>query len=195
MLKSFLYIIFNKPFGVICQFSAHDTRQTLANFGFPKNVYPVGRLDAESEGLLILTDDGFFQHHLIEPRFEHSRTYHVQVENIPDETALNKLRSGVELDGKRTRPAAVRWLEQSPPYPERIPPIRVRKNIPTSWLEITLTEGRNRQIRKMTASVGLPTLRLVRTNILVLNMDGLEAGQWRYLTDQEVRQIKSNFKS
>jgi 23S rRNA pseudouridine2457 synthase len=159
------YIIFYKPYGVLCQFT-QDTpdRSTLKDYIDIPDVYPVGRLDWDSEGLLFLTSHGQLQHRLSDPRFGHERTYWVQVERIPDEAALNQLEKGVTIQNYRTRPAKVVLLPVEPDLPERNPPIRFRKNVPTAWLEMTLTEGKNRQVRRMTASVGFPTLRLVRVS-------------------------------
>ncbi len=193
MQKSFHYIVFNKPYGVLSQFSQDANHPVLSGYDFPKDVYPVGRLDVESEGLMILTDDGWFQHYLIEAKYGHARTYHVQIERIPDASALEKLRTGIVIEGQKTKPATVSLIE--PSYPERDKPIRFRKNIPTCWLEISLTEGRNRQVRKMTAAVGHPALRLIRTQILFLNLNGLESGKWRELTSEEIRRFKSAIKS
>jgi 23S rRNA pseudouridine2457 synthase len=188
------YLLFYKPYNVICQFSDRDpialTRQTLKDYIPIGNVYPVGRLDQDSEGLLLLTNDGPLQHRLINPKFRHSRTYWVQVEHIPKEEALQELRQGIVIQGDRTRPAEVRRLTEEPALPPREPPIRVRKQIPTAWLEIILTEGRNRQIRRMTAAVGFPTLRLIRMQIAHLTLEGLEPGQWRELLPEEVRSLE-----
>jgi 23S rRNA pseudouridine2457 synthase len=180
------YIIFYKPYGVLCQFT-QDTpdRSTLKDYIDIPDVYPVGRLDWDSEGLLFLTSHGQLQHRLSDPRFGHERTYWVQVERIPDEAALNQLEKGVTIQNYRTRPAKVVLLPVEPDLPERNPPIRFRKNVPTAWLEMTLTEGKNRQVRRMTASVGFPTLRLVRVSINHLSLDGLQPGQWRDLTSDE----------
>ena len=189
------YILFYKPYGVLCQFtdSSDNPRPTLKEYIPISNVYPVGRLDLDSEGLLLLTDNGQLQHRLAEPKFAHPRTYYVQVERIPDETALNKLRNGVTIKNYRTRKASVRLLPTEPNLPPRIPPIRDRKSVPICWLEMTLTEGKNRQVRRMTAAVGFPTLRLVRVSIgsndKQINLAGLKPGQWRKLTSQEVNML------
>jgi 23S rRNA pseudouridine2457 synthase len=156
----------------------------------PKDVYPVGRLDYDSEGLLHLTNDGLLHHKLIDPRFEHSRTYLVQVEGIPDENAIRKLKSGVVIEKRKTKKANVKLLTDEPQIWERNPPIRFRKSIPTSWLEIELFEGRNRQIRKMTAAVGFPTLRLIRVKIEFLNVYGLKPGESRELSEDEILRLK-----
>lgn len=180
-------ILFNKPFGVLSQFTDSEGRPTLANFGpFPPDVYPVGRLDADSEGMLILTNDNRLKQMLLEPKFGHPRTYLVQVERIPSDGVLETLRTGVVLDGKRTRPAGVRILADTPVLRERPVPIRFRKNVPTAWLELTLTEGRNRQVRRMTAAVGHPTLRLVRVMIGKLSLGEMEPGTYRRLDGAEI---------
>jgi 23S rRNA pseudouridine2457 synthase len=184
------YIIFYKPYGVLSQFTDSAGRKTLKDYGpFPKDVYPVGRLDADSEGLLLLTDDKNAKHHLLEPSFGHTRTYLVQVERIPTGEQLAKLESGVVIEGKKTKSATVLKLEHEPQLPPREVPIRFRKNVATSWLEITLTEGRNRQVRKMTAAVGYPTLRLVRVAQGGLTLAGLRPGEYRHLTKTEVSLI------
>jgi len=190
------YILFNKPYGVLCQFtdnSSNQKRLLLKDYISIPNIYPVGRLDLDSEGLLLLTDNGQLQHRLANPQFAHPRTYCVQVERIPDNTALNKLRQGVKIKNYFTRPAKVRLLNHEPDFPPRNPPIRDRKNVPTCWLEMTLTEGRNRQVRRMTAAVGFPTLRLVRISIGKdmnnLNLIGLKSGQWRKLSPQETSSL------
>ncbi|MEA5508034.1 rRNA large subunit pseudouridine synthase E [Halotia wernerae UHCC 0503] len=181
------YIIFYKPYGVLSQFTQETPKHTtLKDYINIPDVYPVGRLDWDSEGLLLLTNDGQLQHRLANPKFGHQRTYWVQVERIPNEDAINKLQTGVKIQDYRTRPAEVRLLSESPQLPERHPPIRFRKNVPTAWVEMTLTEGKNRQVRRMTAAVGFPTLRLVRVSIGNLNLDSLQLGQWRDLTLSEL---------
>ncbi|MBD2179098.1 pseudouridine synthase [Pseudanabaena sp. FACHB-1998] len=187
------YILFYKPYGVLCQFTddSASPRSTLKEYIEIPNVYSVGRLDFDSEGLLLLTNDGQLKHHLIDPQFEHSRTYWVQVEKVPTEEALQQLREGVTIQGYRTKKAIVTRLENEPDLPARNPPIRFRANIPTAWIELTLTEGKNRQVRKMTAAVGFPTLRLVRVAIAHLRLDDLEVGKWRMLTDYELQELRA----
>jgi len=184
------YIIFHKPYGVLSQFTQESPKHiTLKEYIDVPDVYAVGRLDWDSEGLLLLTNDGQLQHRLAHPRFGHQRTYWAQVERIPDLDAINQLQSGVEIQDYRTRPAQVRLLLEEPSIVQRIPPIRFRKNIPTAWLEMTLTEGKNRQVRRMTAAVGFPTLRLVRISIGNIQLDDLSPGQWRELTSLEVTRL------
>jgi len=187
-LKENRYLLFFKPFDVLSQFTDEKAthRLTLKHFISVADVYPVGRLDRDSEGLLLLTNDGGVQHQLIDPKFSHPRTYWVQVERIPDEAALQKLRSGVRIQDYKTRSAKVRLLEGEPDLPPRDPPIRFRKTVPAAWIEMTLTEGKNRQVRRMTAAVGFPTLRLVRVAIGQLQLQGLQPGEWRDLTAQEL---------
>lgn len=179
------FLLFNKPFGVVCQFSPVPGKQTLKDFITEPDVYPAGRLDHDSEGLVLLTDDGAAQHVLTDPKFEHRRTYWAQVEGSPGAEALAALEDGVEIPGYRTRPAVARLLEKEPDLPPRFPPVRYRKSIPTAWIELTLTEGRNRQVRHMTAATGHPTLRLVRVGIAGVGIAGLEPGDWRWLTEEE----------
>lgn len=170
-----------KPYGVLSQFTGAPAGETLAAFGLPKGVYPVGRLDKDSEGLLLLSDDGALIHRLLDPRHGHPRTYWAQVERVPDEDALQALRDGVVLKDGPTRQAAVRLIAEPPPLPPRDPPIRYRKSVPDAWIELILTEGRNRQVRRMTAAVGHPTLRLVRAAVGELRLPelGLAPGKWR----------------
>jgi 23S rRNA pseudouridine2457 synthase len=184
------YIIFHKPYGVLSQFTQESPKHiTLKEYIDVPDVYAVGRLDWDSEGLLLLTNDGQLQHRLAHPRFGHQRTYWAQVERIPDLDAIYKLQSGVEIQDYRTRPAQVRLLLEEPSVVQRIPPIRFRKSIPTAWLEMTLTEGKNRQVRRMTAAVGFPTLRLIRISIGNIQLDDLSPGQWRELTPLEVTRL------
>ena len=185
-------ILFYKPYGVLSQFTKDNpNRSTLKDYIPIADVYPVGRLDWDSEGLMLLTNNGRLQHLISHPRFEHQRTYWVQVERIPDEEALERLRTGVSIKNYRTKPAQVKLLPQAPDLPDRNPPIRFRLNVPTAWLEMTLTEGKNRQVRRMTASVGFPTLRLVRINIADLRLEDLQPGQWRYLSSTELDLLSS----
>lgn len=181
-------IAFWKPFDVLSQFRdrVDPPRSTLADYIDLPTVYGAGRLDRDSEGLLILSDDARLRTVLTEPRHAVPRTYWAQVEGVPDETALDRLRSGVMVKGKRTRPAGARRLAQPPDIPDRPVPIRVRQSIPDSWIELELTEGRNRQVRRMTAAVGHPTLRLVRWSIGPVTLAGLAPGAHRPLTDAEI---------
>ncbi|HET7676153.1 MAG TPA: pseudouridine synthase [Gammaproteobacteria bacterium] len=170
-------ILLNKPYGVLCQFSGENA--TLADHVPVPGVYPAGRLDRDSEGLVALTDDGALQHRISHPRHKLEKTYWVQVEREPDNAALERLRTGVELKDGLTAPAAVHRIEEPANLWPREPPIRHRKNVPTAWLEIRIREGRNRQVRRMTAAVGHPTLRLIRYAIGGWTLDGLAPGQWR----------------
>ncbi len=179
------YLKFFKPFDVLTQFTDEVGRATLKDFVAVPNVYPVGRLDRDSEGLLLLTDDGPLAHRLTDPRFEHPKTYLAQVERIPDDEALNQLRRGVVLNDGPTRPAEVELLADEPDLPERSLPIRFRKNVPTAWIRLVLREGRNRQVRRMTASVGFPTLRLVRVASGLVTLGTLQPGEWADLTPEE----------
>jgi 23S rRNA pseudouridine2457 synthase len=171
-------IALNKPFDVLCQFTEGEGRRTLADFVKAKGVYPAGRLDYDSEGLVLLTDEGKLQARIADPRHRMKKTYLAQVERVPDDKALAQLRRGVKLKDGMTAPAEARLVEQPDWLWPRVPPIRHRANIPTAWLELTITEGRNRQVRRMTAAVGHPTLRLVRVSIGAWSLDGLRPGEW-----------------
>lgn len=172
-------ILFNKPWGVLSQFTSEDGHPGLGEFIDLPGFYAAGRLDADSEGLLILTDDGALQHRLAHPRFGKEKTYLVQVEGVPSEEALESLRQGVDLGDFITRPAKARSMAEPQGLWPRDPPIRFRKAIPTSWLELAIQEGKNRQVRRMTAKVGLPTLRLIRWRLGDWSLEGLAPGEWR----------------
>jgi 23S rRNA pseudouridine2457 synthase len=172
-------LLFNKPYQVLCQFTAGDGRSTLKDFIDVPGVYPAGRLDYDSEGLLVLTDDGGLQARISQPRFKVPKSYLAQVEGEPEDAALAKLRQGVIVQGRKTRPARVRQIKPPAGLWERNPPIRYRKSVPDTWLEITLREGRNRQVRRMTAAIGHPTLRLVRTMIGQWRLGELQPGEWK----------------
>lgn len=174
-----MLIAFNKPYGVICKFSPEPGRRTLADFIAVQHVYPAGRLDTDSEGLLLLTDVGSLQARITEPRHKLPKTYWAQVEGVPTPQAIEALAAGVEIDGRRTLPALARMIEEPEGLWPRDPPVRFRARIPTCWLEIVLREGRNRQVRHMTAKTGFPTLRLVRSAIGGVRLDALAPGQWR----------------
>jgi 23S rRNA pseudouridine2457 synthase len=174
-------LLFNKPFNVLSQFTDSEGRQTLADFIPHKNFYPAGRLDYDSEGLMVLVSDGQLQARIADPKHKLPKTYWVQVEGEVDKDALNLLQNGVELKDGRTKPAKARHLS-TPELWDRSPPVRERKNIPTSWIELTITEGRNRQVRRMTAAVGFPTLRLIRVAIGPWKLDGLHQGESRFQT-------------
>lgn len=180
------YIAFHKPYGVLCQFTGAEPERTLAAFGLPPGVYAAGRLDKDSEGLLLLTDDGPFIERLLSPAFAHPRRYLVQVEGVPDPAALTALANGPVLRDGPTRPLGVKLLDEPPDLPPRDPPIRYRRAIPTSWLLLTLREGRNRQVRRMTAAIGFPTLRLVRVEIGALALGDLAPGEWREVRAEDV---------
>lgn len=190
-MNKYRYMLFYKPYGVLSQFTDNtgEQRCTLKQYISVPTIYPVGRLDWDSEGLMLLTNHGQLQHRLSHPKFQHPRTYWVQVERIPDPDALKQLQEGVLLDEHRTRRTKVQLLGAEPQLPQRDPPIRFRKNVPTAWLEMTLTEGRNRQVRRMTAKVGYPTLRLVRVAIAGLSLEKLQPGQWRDLAPEELNPL------
>lgn len=186
-----LYLIAYKPFNVLTQFSGEKSEETLQvlQYDFPKDVYPVGRLDKDSEGLLLLTNDKRLNHRLLDPQFKHAREYWAQVENIPSPEALQRLTQGLQLKDGPTRPARAQLLASEPDLPPRDPPIRYRAAIPTAWISLSLTEGRNRQVRRMTAAVGFPTLRLVRWRIESLTLSGLLPGQVRVLNANEQKAL------
>lgn len=171
-------ILFNKPYGVISQFSAQPPHQTLADYIAIPNIYPAGRLDTDSEGLLLLTDSGSLQHRITDPKHKLPKTYWVQVEGEVSETQLQQLRNGVILNDFTTQPAQATLIDEPAHLWPRIPPIRERKHIPVSWIALTIYEGKNRQVRRMTADVGLPTLRLIRYSIGEWTIDGLMLGEW-----------------
>ena len=186
-----MLIAFHKPYGVLCQFTPDLPGQiTLANFDFPRNIYPLGRLDMDSEGLLLLSDEPSINDRLLNPKNAHARTYQVQVEGIPTSSALERLRSGtIFLSSHHCLPCQAEILDPQPTILPRIPPIRLRKTIPDCWLEITLTEGKNRQVRRMTAAIGHPTLRLIRTSIGNLQNPCHSPGEWKILHKTERAQI------
>jgi len=179
-------IAFNKPYGVLSQFTFDgSSNRTLADFGFPKNVYPIGRLDADSEGLLLLSDEPELNERLLHPRYAHEREYWVQVEHIPAPESLRKLEAGPVIQGAKTRQCRAWLLDPQPDVPPRDPPIRFRKTVPTCWLKLELIEGKNRQVRRMTASIGHPTLRLIRVRIGGFHLADIPVGTWRLLARDE----------
>lgn len=185
-----MILAFHKPYGVLSQFTPDGSKhRTLAEFGFPKTVYPIGRLDADSEGLLLLTDERHITERLLNPKHQHRRIYWAQVERVPALEDLDKLAKGVVIAGYRTRPCRAQILEPQPNVPPRTPPIRYRKSVPTCWIELELFEGKNRQVRKMTAAIGFPTLRLIRTQIGNLTLGKLAAGEWKVLSESERQQL------
>ncbi|MBS1536627.1 MAG: pseudouridine synthase [Bacteroidetes bacterium] len=189
-----MVIAFHKPYGVLSQFTEEigSKFRTLAEFGFPKNVYPLGRLDADSEGLLLLTDEPQLNHKLLHPDFNHKRTYLVQIENIPTIENIERLQNGVSIQGYTTLPCLLKLLISPPEIPERTPPVRFRATIPTSWIELELTEGKNRQVRRMTAAIGHPTLRLIRIKIGDFTLGELPIGAWRIIDRIERQRIFGN---
>lgn len=186
-----MVIVFHKPYGVLCQFTADQPDQrTLAEFGFPAGIYPVGRLDMDSEGLLLLSDEPGFNNRLLDPKTAHPRTYLAQVEGIPTQEAVENLkRGGISIQDYRTRPCQARVLDGVPDVAPRDPPVRFRQAIPTSWIELKLIEGKNRQVRRMTAAVGFPTLRLIRLSIGEFQAADLAQGEWRKLGSEDLPQI------
>ena len=181
-----MLIAFHKPYGVLSQFTPDGSpNRPLAEFGFPKNVYSIGRLDADSEGLLLLSDEPLWNARLLEPRHAHEREYWVQVEHIPEAKSLEQLAAGLLIQGRMTLPCHAKLLEPQPEIPPREPPIRFRKNVPDCWISMELIEGKNRQVRRMTAAVGHQTLRLLRTRIGRLTLGDLPAGDWRILNPEE----------
>ena len=189
--SNLMVIAFHKPYGVLCQFTPDQPGQrTLADFGFPSNVYPVGRLDMDSEGLLLLSDEAGFNHRLLHPSAAHRRTYWAQVEGVPDEMAMQRLQGGgIEIQNYRTLPCGAKLLQLEPQVAERNPPVRFRKSIPTSWIELRLTEGKNRQVRRMTAAVGYPTLRLIRAAIGNFELGELDLGEWKVLERRDLEKV------
>jgi 23S rRNA pseudouridine2457 synthase len=183
-------IAFNKPYGVLSQFTGDGSpNRPLAEFGFPKNVYAIGRLDADSEGLLLLSDEAKWNDRLLNPRHAHEREYWAQVENIPLADSLQKLSKGILIQGRRTLPCKAWLLEPKPEIAPRVPPIRFRKSVPDCWIGLQLVEGKNRQVRRMTAAIGHPTLRLLRARIGNFWLGDLPAGAWRELSAQEIVQV------
>jgi 23S rRNA pseudouridine2457 synthase len=183
-----LILAFHKPYGVLSQFTPDGSpNRPLADFDFPKNVYPIGRLDADSEGLLLLSDEGNLNKRLLDPENHVPKTYLVLVERLPDENALRSLSTGVVIEGRKTLPAEARLLNPQPSIPPRDPPVRVRKSVEDFWIELRIREGRNRQVRRMTAGVGHPTLRLIRSAIGTLELADLPMGRWREVSSEERR--------
>ena len=180
------YIIFNKPYDVLSKFTPEDGAKSLAEFGLPKDVYPAGRLDKDSEGLLLLTDDGPLIEKLLNPKNEKPKTYWVLVERVPTEEELQKMRDGLQIEDYTTRPCQVKILDPQPDVPPRDPPVRFRKTVQDIWIEVRIVEGKNRQVRKMTAAIGHPTLRLIRMKIANLDLSGLAAGEWMEIPKSEI---------
>jgi 23S rRNA pseudouridine2457 synthase len=180
------YILFHKPYNVLCQFTGGEGEHTLSSFGLPKGIYPAGRLDKDSEGLLLLTDDGALIERLLNPKSEKEKTYLVLVERIPTEESLQRFRHGLKIEDYTTLPAKIEILAPQPTIPPRDPPVRFRKTVQDIWVEIKIVEGKNRQVRKMTAAIGHPTLRLMRTKILNLDLGQLAPGEWREIERSEI---------
>jgi len=180
------YILFHKPFNVLTQFTPEDGGRALSEFNLPPDIYPAGRLDKDSEGLLLLTNDGSLIEKLLNPKNEKPKTYWVLVERVPTEIELEKMRSGLKIEDYVTKPCKVQILEPQPDVPPRDPPVRFRKTVQDIWIEISITEGKNRQVRKMTAAIGHPTLRLIRKKIGNLELADLSPGQWKEITKEEI---------
>jgi 23S rRNA pseudouridine2457 synthase len=180
------YVLFHKPYGVLSQFTSEDGARSLSEFNLPKGIYAAGRLDKDSEGLLLLSDDGPMIERLLNPKSDKQKTYWVLVERVPTEEALQKMREGLKIEDYTTKKCEVRILDPGPKVPPRMPPVRVRKTVQDVWLEIKIVEGKNRQVRKMTAAIGHPTLRLIRVKIGELELGGLPVGEWRELGADEV---------
>ncbi|MEA3307650.1 MAG: pseudouridine synthase [Elusimicrobiota bacterium] len=189
-MKKQQYIAFFKPYNVLTQFTERDGHPSLKDYGFPPGVYPAGRLDADSEGLLILTNDGQFQNRVSSPKFDKTKTYFAQVERIIDNSAIEALKKGLILKDGPTLPCSAKIIDE-PVLPLRNPPIRSRKTVPTSWVKLIIKEGRNRQVRRMLANVKFPVLRLIRYAIQDITIDGLTPGSWRDLTPQEISKMKN----
>ena len=190
-----MLIAFNKPFGVLSQFTGDGSpNRALAEFGFPKDVYAIGRLDADSEGLLLLSDEAKWNDQLLNPRHAHEREYWVQVEKIPPREALDKLQNGLVIQGHKTLPCHARLLEPQPEIVPRVPPIRVRKSVPDCWISLQLVEGKNRQVRRMTAAIGHPTLRLLRVRIGNFWLGDLPPGKWRVLAEADCQLVSAKHK-
>lgn len=185
-MKKQLYLAFHKPYGILSQFTSDNMNETLSVFHLPKDVYASGRLDKDSEGLLLLTNDGALIDRLLNPIHDKVKTYWVQVEKIPTQQDLDQLEKGVMIGDYKTKPCKARLLDPQPVIPERDPPVRFRKSIPTCWLEIELTEGKNRQVRRMTAAVGFPTLRLIRMKIGKLTLGDLAPGEFREIQKNDI---------
>jgi 23S rRNA pseudouridine2457 synthase len=181
-----MLLAFNKPYGVVSQFTPEASgNRTLADFGYPRGVYPIGRLDADSEGLLLLSDEAPLNQTLLNPKRGHAREYWAQVERVPTPEALRRLAQGVVIQGRRTLPCQSRILEPQPMVPPRDPPVRFRKTVPTCWIALELVEGKNRQVRRMTAAIGHPTLRLIRVRIGGFRLPDLATGEWKELSTVE----------
>jgi 23S rRNA pseudouridine2457 synthase len=181
------YILFHKPYGVLSQFTPEDGARSLAGFHLPPDVYPAGRLDKDSEGLLLLTDDGPLIEKLLNPRNAKPKTYWALVERVPTESELENMRNGLKIEDYVTRPCQVKILDPQPDIPPRDPPVRVRKNVQDIWIEIRIVEGKNRQVRKMTAAIGHPTLRLIRKKIANLELGNLKSGEWLEIEESQIK--------